>query len=130
MRASNGLRGVRLNSKLSVAAERHSASMQANSYFAHESPDGAPFTSRIVATGYLKRARAWAVGENLAWGDYQLGTAGALMQGWMSSPPHRANILTRRYRDIGIGTVWGSPMAGKPGLGAIVTTDFGYAKRG
>jgi uncharacterized protein YkwD len=45
-----------------------------------------------------------------------------MVRAWMDSPGHRTNILNRRFRDIGIGIVVGTPSG--PG-GATYTTDFG-----
>lgn len=51
--------------------------------------------------GYLN-ARCWWAGENLAWGTGNKGTPHALMDAWMASPDHRANILSARYQQFGI----------------------------
>jgi uncharacterized protein YkwD len=129
-RASHGLKGLRMNPKLSSAAAEHSTSMNLNGYFSHDSPDGSSFESRISATGYMKGARLWQVGENIGWGSFNLGTPQSLMTAWMNSPPHRANILTARFREVGVGVDWGSPTHDQPSVAATATTDFGYAKRG
>jgi uncharacterized protein YkwD len=129
-RTSHGLKALRMNSKLGSAAGEHSTSMNLNGYFSHDSPDGSSFENRISATGYMKGARLWQVGENIGWGSFDLGTPQALMSAWMNSPPHRANILTARFREVGIGVDWGSPTSSQPPVAATATTDFGYAKRG
>jgi uncharacterized protein YkwD len=128
-RSSHGLASLRQDSRLARAANGHTASMRSGGYFSHDEPNGSTFLSRIRATGYIKGARRWLVGENLAWGTSELGTPGALVDAWMDSPPHRANILESRFREIGLGVEWGTPA--DPGIqdGAIVTTDFGMAKR-
>jgi uncharacterized protein YkwD len=56
------------------------------------------------------------VGENLAWGSGALATPAAVITGWMTSPPHRANVLDRRFRHLGLGLAAGAP--GAPGSGA------------
>ena len=128
-RAGRGLPALRMNSRLSSAAQGHSASMNHQGYFSHDSPDGSGFEGRITASGYLRGSRSWALGENIAWGSGFLGTPSAIVSGWMKSPPHRANILQRRFREIGIGVDWGSPTNSEPPIAATVTTDFGYSKR-
>lgn len=128
VRSSHGLVALRNNGKLGDAAAGHSASMRWRGYFSHDDPNGTGFASRIQATGYTRRALRWLIGENLAWGSYQLGTPEALMDAWMNSPPHRHNILERRFRSIGVGVDWGSPQD-PSAESAIVTTDFGVVKR-
>lgn len=127
-RTERGLSALRMNSRLSSAAQQHSSSMNLDGYFSHDSSDGSGFESRISASGYLRRSRAWALGENIAWGSWVLGTPQAIVASWMKSPPHRANILQRRFREIGVGVDWGSPVDTGPPVAATVTTDFGYSK--
>ena len=99
--------------------------MRWQSYFGHDSANGDPFTTRIIDTGYLRGARSWLVGENIAWGSGILGTPRSLMNAWMNSPEHRDNILQPRYREIGVGADWGSPLNPSAPAAVIVTTDFG-----
>jgi uncharacterized protein YkwD len=127
-RTSRGMGPLRTNGKLINAAAGHSASMRSGSYFSHTDPNGSTFASRIQATGYTRQASRWLIGENIAWGSYQLGTPASLMTAWMNSAPHRENILQRRFRSIGVGVDWGSPNDPRA-ESAIVTTDFGFVKR-
>jgi uncharacterized protein YkwD len=123
-RARRGLSRLRLNERLSEAAERHSRDMVRRNYFSHDSLSGASFVDRIRRSGYLRSARSWSVGENLAWGSGSRGTPESILHAWMNSPAHRANILTRRFREIGIGVAEGAPVrVGVPA--ATYTTDFG-----
>lgn len=128
-RTKRGLAALRDNPKLSGAAAGHSASMRWGSFFAHDGPRGDTFASRIQATGYTNRARRWLIGENIAWGSYELGTPSSLVEAWMNSPPHRENILEARFRAIGVGVEWGTPQNPKAQSAAIITTDFGFVKR-
>ena len=66
----------------------------------------------------------WTIGENIAWGSGALATPRAIVNGWMHSPGHRANILRASFRDIGIGIRLGAPGPGLSG-GATYVTDFG-----
>jgi uncharacterized protein YkwD len=94
-RVANGCKAVRVESRLTVAARGHSADMAANNYFSHVSPSGGTFTSRAVAAGY----RA-AMSENIAWG---WPTAQVVVDEWMRSPGHRANILNCGAVTVGVG---------------------------
>jgi uncharacterized protein YkwD len=123
-RARSGLRRLRVNGRLSLAARRHAVDMVRRDYFSHYSLSGASFLDRIRRTGYLRGARRWAAGENIAWGAGRRATPAAIVKAWMGSPPHRANILSRRYREIGIGIARGAP--GWSGLAALTyVTEFG-----
>ena len=121
-RRKRGLRPLRLNRKLSRAARGHSSAMASRHFFSHDSLAGGSFVDRIRRTGYLRGARSWNVGENIAWGYGSLGTPRAIGRAWMNSPGHRANILSGSFRAIGIGIAAGTPSGGG---GATYTTDFG-----
>jgi uncharacterized protein YkwD len=121
-RRKYGLRPLHVNRKLSLASRRHARSMAAHHYFAH-----GDFVGRIRAVHYLSGISSWIVGENIAWGSQRLGTPAEIVQAWMDSPPHRANILSRSFREIGIGVSRGAPVKGVSD-GVTYATDFG--KRG
>ena len=119
IRRSKGLRPFRLNGKLSRASQRHTNSMTARKFFAHGN-----FVGRIRAARYLRGARGWTVGENIAWGSWDYATPSSIVDGWMHSPPHRANILNGKFREIGIGVSRGAPVGGQA-KAATYATDFG-----
>lgn len=121
-RARQGLRPLKLNRKLSKAARRHSRAMASRHFFSHTSPDGSTFVDRIRGTGYLSGASSWSIGENIAYGSGGQGTPRAIGSAWMTSPGHRANILSSSFSSIGIGIVARTPFGGN---GATYTTDFG-----
>jgi uncharacterized protein YkwD len=121
-RARHDLRPLRLNRKLSRAARRHSRAMARKRFFSHNSLGGATFIDRIRRTGYLHGARRWHVGENIAWGSGSRSAPRSIATAWMNSAGHRANILSRSFRAIGIGVARGTPSGHG---GAIYTTDFG-----
>jgi uncharacterized protein YkwD len=123
-RTSRGLRAVRLNARLGRAATLHSGDMVRRKFFAHDSPSGRSVVDRVRAVGFIPRTGTWIVGENIAFGSGSLGQPAAIMRAWMESPGHRANILQKRYREIGIGVARGLPVRGVSG-GATYTTDFG-----
>ena len=103
-RAAHGLRPLRLNDQLTLAAEDRTRDMLAKHYFDHVSPDGISPFKWAERRGYDYRE----IGENLAVG-YE--TAAAVVDGWMHSPGHRANILRADYSDVGI-AVAESPVRG------------------
>jgi uncharacterized protein YkwD len=113
------------NGKLDNAAQRHTEHMLDHGCFSHECPGEPGMVPRVKATGYLNGARAWSVGENLAWGEEHLGTPAAIVEAWMNSPGHRANILNRSFEDLGIGFMHGTPKDPRAD-GATYTTDFGF----
>ena len=117
-RARYGLRPLRSDPRLALAAWRHSRDMAQHNYFAH-----GDFVGRLAGVGYLRGRRSWTVGENIAWGAGASSTPGAIVDMWMHSPGHRANILNPRFHQIGVGLVAGAPV---PHVrGATYTTDFG-----
>jgi uncharacterized protein YkwD len=123
-RTRRGLPRLSLNKRLSRAAAAHSRAMVRNNFFSHDSLSGADFIDRIRRVGYLNQARSWAVAENLAWGSGSRAVPAAIVRSWMQSPGHRSNILTGRYREIGIGVAAGAPI--RTSLpAATYTTDFG-----
>jgi uncharacterized protein YkwD len=124
-RAHHGLRRLSLDKRLSRAARRHARDMARRNYFSHDTLGGGSFVDRIRAEGYLKGARSWVVGENLAWGSRGFSRPRVIMRMWMNSAGHRANILNASFREIGIGVAYDAPVArgGKPA--GTYATDFG-----
>ncbi len=103
-RAKRHLPKLRVNAKLVNASRAHAADMGENQYFEHDSLSGESWSDRIVHHGYTREGyRAWKAGENIAWGAGLYSSPVAVVRGWMHSPAHRAVILTRKFRDIGVG---------------------------
>jgi uncharacterized protein YkwD len=127
IRAQRGLPLLRENARLRRAALAHSGDMVSRGYFEHTTPNGVTMVERIMAARYASPRVGWALGENLAWGTGRLATPRAIMKAWMDSPGHRANIVKRSYREIGIGVVAGVPS--DRGAGATYTADFGVIRR-
>jgi uncharacterized protein YkwD len=126
IRARNDLPLLRENFRLRRAASGHSEDMVSRRYFDHTAPGGVTMTDRILRARYARSNQGWAFGENLAWGTGRLATARGVMQAWMDSPGHRANVLRRSYRELGIGVVTGIPSGGESG--ATYTADFGVRR--
>ena len=121
-RARHGLRPLGLDPRLSSAARRHAIDMARKNFFAHNSLDGSTFLDRIRSSGYLRGARGWAVGENIAWGSGAQASPRAIGRAWMASPGHRANILSPSYRELGVGVAGDTPTRGLSG--ATYATTF------
>jgi uncharacterized protein YkwD len=129
IRREHGLVPLKLSPTLSKAAAAHSLEMGEDGYFAHASADGSAFWKRIEQWYPSQGSRYWAVGENLLWSSPDVDGPGALKL-WMASPEHRKNILTPKWREIGVSAV---KVAAAPGAYdgldvTIVTTDFGVRR--
>ena len=127
-RRRRGLRALRAERRLALAARRHAGDMVRHSYFAHNSRSGARFTSRIARAGYLRGAASWRAGENIAWGAGHRSTPRRIVRAWMNSPGHRANILNGGFRDLGVGVVAGAPVPGDYDVEATYVHDFGVRR--
>jgi uncharacterized protein YkwD len=118
VRRSYRLRPLRANATLN-----RSSSLKADAIrrcgFTH-TPCGMTFTRTFQSAGYLP---ARAFGENLAWGEGGLGSPVNVLGMWLNSPGHRANLLSSRWRDVGIATLQGR-MFGRDGV-ALWVTEFG-----
>lgn len=106
VRVAHGLRPVHQARGLRLAARAHTADMLRRGYFAHTSPTGSTLGRRIVASPFVTYGR-WQAGETLAWGVGRVGRARAVVRAWMRSPEHRAVLLARGFRWVGIGTAVG-----------------------
>jgi uncharacterized protein YkwD len=107
-RAKHGLSQVRLNDKLIASARQHSADMGARKYFEHDapSPNAEAWQSRIIRCGYSRQGyRYWKTGENIYYGAGVFSSPVAAVDAWMKSSGHRAVILTKVFREIGVGAV-------------------------
>ncbi|MGW2877758.1 CAP domain-containing protein [Streptomyces sp. NPDC001233] len=110
-RAKVGCSPLAANSALGKLAESFSGDMAARGFFDHTDPDGRTPWDRAAAVGITSLG-----GENIARGQAD---AAAVMQAWMNSPGHKANILNCDFKTLGVGVHLG------PG-GPWWTQDFGY----
>ncbi|HEX2315357.1 MAG TPA: CAP domain-containing protein [Thermomonospora sp.] len=99
-RGAFGLRALVPDVRLAAAAQAHSADMVARRFYSHTSPDGREPWDRAAAAGCGHRG----IGENIACGQR---SPAEVVQGWMNSPGHRANILKPEFTHIGVGFVGG-----------------------
>ncbi len=127
-RAKRDLRRLCVHPKLQRAAREHSRDMLEKGYFSHYSRGGKETPGeRLHRYGY-----DWsAYGENIAWGQGTLATPDKVFGQWMTNSEqnvHRKQILSRRYREVGIGTATGL-FEPKPGHefpnASLWTVDFG-----
>ncbi len=95
-RTQAGLKTLTGNSVLNKAAANKMADMFSRQYFAHESPTGEGPADVVEAVSY----EYIRVGENLALGNFK--DDADLVQAWMDSPGHRANILHAGMSELGI----------------------------
>jgi uncharacterized protein YkwD len=129
-RAAHGLSRLRLSPALNAAAAAHSTQMARMGYFSHSSANGGSFSQRVASYYPARGYRSWTVGENLAYGAPDLSAARALKL-WLASPPHRANLLEPRWRELGLSAVHSTSAPGvySGAPATIVTADFGARSR-
>ncbi len=112
--------------KLQRASQNHNDYMQNHRCFSHQCSGEPSLTGRLQRVGWLTGGlNAWTYGENIAWGSGRYGTPRSLVKAWMNSSGHRANILSSRFDEIGVGYSKGT-ISKKSANGAVVTTDFGW----
>jgi len=97
-RRANGVMEVQMDSRLTAAAQAHADDMVDNGYLSHTDLTGGGPGDRATAVGY-----DWNfIAENIAQGFY---SNAAVIDAWMNSPGHRANMLDNRAEDFGIARV-------------------------
>jgi len=99
-RARAGLPPLATDALLTRAAQAHSTDMVVRAFYSHTGPDGSQPWDRAAAAGSTRRT----IGENIACGQR---SPAEVVEGWMNSPGHRANILKREFTHIGIGFAGG-----------------------
>ncbi|MFL6197944.1 MAG: CAP domain-containing protein [Thermoanaerobaculia bacterium] len=105
-RKSASLAPLRLSSVLAKAAQLHAEDMLTRGYFDHRSLSGTTVRERSMAAGYK-----WAaIGENIAYGQISVDE---VMDTWLNSPPHRKNILSPNFTELGIGLALGKGPDGR-----------------
>ena len=112
-RVARGAPPLRIGTKLQRAAEAHSQAMARSGSFTHGN-----WYRRLRRSG----VRARTLGETIAWGVGTDGTGQAIVGMWLASPPHRATMLARGFRRVGIGVAVGT-MDGFPAAN-VATADF------
>jgi uncharacterized protein YkwD len=120
-RARAGVPALAVDSRLVASATAHTRAMVQGRFFSHEGPSEPDLGARGAAADYRD-----GMGENIGFGTGTLSSAKSMLDAWMDSPPHRANILDPRYRGIGISVIANAP-TGPPTPGASYTANFGTA---
>jgi uncharacterized protein YkwD len=130
-RAARGLPRLRVTSRLVSAATRHANSMGAAGYFSHDLQTASgfkPFAAWIRSYWPGPGYRSWSAGENLFCATYAP-SAREVVRAWMGSTPHRANLLNRRWRNVGVAAVrvggWPGAFQGCAGNVTLVAAEFG-----
>jgi uncharacterized protein YkwD len=118
-RKSEGRRPLCVHLKLTKAARAHSADMLSKDYFAHGNVE-----RRLKRVDY----RWITYGENIGMGSGSRGSPESVFRAWMNSRGHKANILDRDFREIGIGVATGT-YRGADGV-SMYTVDFGARRQG
>ena len=128
-RADQGLQSFCVDPILTKAARAHSREMLDKDYFSHNSFDGETFGERLKRFGYTPTGYSYyTVGENIAYGSGSDAAPGSIFENWMNSSGHKANILNKNFREIGIGVRTGTfcPEPNKCYTGTTMyTVDFG-----
>src|SRR5205085_5854179 len=108
-RAQYGLPRLRRSARLDASALLKAEAIRSCRSFSH-TPCGNSFARTFQQTGYFRGNVR--VGENLFWGSGGLGTPASAVAAWPKSPPHRANLLGRGWRDVGVGMVYAQSIFG------------------
>ena len=103
-----------LNTKLTSASDKFALDLGTYNYFSHTGRDGSLPWDRMTREGYVWRA----AGENIAAG---YPTARAVVDGWLKSPGHCANIMSPNFKEVGVGYAYTTTSTYK----AYWVTDFG-----
>jgi uncharacterized protein YkwD len=104
-RRTRGLRPLAYSGSLTSAATEHAKALATAGTFTHAWPTTGQFFSSWIRGFYPARGyRAWSAGENLLWASPGFTPASAVQQ-WLESPAHRRVLLTKSWRELGIGVV-------------------------
>jgi hypothetical protein len=124
-RAGAGLAPLLEEPRLELAAQRYAGDMVERRFFDHVDPGGLDPHDRILMAGY-PATNAWT-GENLAYGTGPEGSPAEIVDRWMHSPGHKANILRGSFTEIGIGVEFDVPKEEPDDAdpGATYVTSFG-----
>jgi uncharacterized protein YkwD len=130
-RRAHGLRPLRYSAPLTAAATAHAQALATAGMFTHAWPTTGKLYSSWIRSFYSARGfRVWSVGENLLWASPGFTPPNAVQQ-WLDSPTHRRVMLTRSWREIGIGVVSASAAPGEYGGNdvQIAAAEFGTRSR-
>jgi len=129
VRAQRGLGRLHLSLHLRAASRSHSYDMARHGFFSHDSSNGSSPWARLAhyytSTGY----GFWQVGETISYSPDA--DAAAVVHDWLTSPEHRAILLTAKFREIGVSAVHVTAASGDfhGDTVTLVTADFGVRAR-
>lgn len=101
IRVKNGLSALTWDGEICRMARIHSESMSRQHYFSHVTPEGLRLRDRARAAGILQFS---VLGENIAYTQGYDDPAAFIVEQWMQSTKHRANILSSEFRAMAIGS--------------------------
>ena len=110
-RTARGLHTLKLQENLVESARSHSVWEAKHNCISHDCPGEGDFATRIVRHGYPACKCKWKAGEVIGWRRIEASTAREIVEAWMHSSAHKANLMTPSRREIGVGVVFGSPRA-------------------
>ncbi len=117
-RAKHGVAPLRISRILAGPARRHSAYLARIGQLDHNGVDGRPFYVRLHKAGFSQRR---VVGENLGMtSGCATNVSRAIVRMWLGSPGHRANLLSKRFKVVGLAVV-----AAPDCSNTVYATDFG-----
>jgi uncharacterized protein YkwD len=130
-RRANGLRALTYSAQLTQAATEHAGALAAAGMFTHNWPTNGRLFGSWIRSFYPARGyRSWMTGENLLWASPGFAPSNAVQQ-WLDSPTHRRVLLTKSWRELGIGVV--SAVAAPGAYGGrdaqIAAAEFGLRSR-
>jgi uncharacterized protein YkwD len=121
-RNNRGKGGYSSDSRLVKAADKHSGVMASKGCFSHQCPGERSLLGRLQSVNYIVGGlSAYAYGENIAYGARGSSTPRQMMKKWMNSPPHRAAILSGKFKEMGVGFE-------NRGDKGYYTIDFGFRR--
>jgi uncharacterized protein YkwD len=129
VRRSQGRSRLTLSSALTRAGREHARELALAGYFSHDWSDGTPFGTWIRRFYPPAGARRWSAGETLAWATPEV-TAKQAVEMWLASPEHRRILLSKTWRQVGLGVVRATGAAGFYGGRDVVilSAEFGVRR--
>jgi uncharacterized protein YkwD len=130
-RRAHGLRALAYSRPLANAATEHAKALATAGMFTHNWPTTGRLFSSWIRSFYSGRGyRAWSVGENLLWASPGFSPESAVQQ-WLDSPIHRRVLLTKSWRELGIGVVAAVSAPGAYGGRdvQVAAAEFGLRRR-
>jgi uncharacterized protein YkwD len=133
-RAENHLRPLRPSGLLHDAADIYATSQLSGEFFGHYGclngkNNCATPIGRLRFLGYIRPGWAWIVGETLQGSHADEATPNLVVNAWLGSPLHRAELLKAKFRDLGVASVRGVADDFPSTDGVTVAAEFGFRKK-